>query len=197
MASVIHKDALCEMLAASLGQAQAETVVSAAVSERFMAPSHLTQTDCETILDDLGKKSGLVGVVARFAKARLPFMFGGSDTGPHPSIAGTRPRGIGLRASSTSAKRISRPRARRTLSTGIDGVSFERVVITFADGMDHREARRLVTEAATDLGIDAAGRLTRADVDRLLEAIAAKGPRYKTEVTLVRTRLTTMFTDRR
>lgn len=62
---------LVSMLGASLGDAKARSLVDEAVARRRIARERFSKDDAITVLEDLAGQPGLVGTVARFAKARV------------------------------------------------------------------------------------------------------------------------------
>jgi hypothetical protein len=70
-----HAETLIGMLTASLGREKAESLVDDAIKRRRLARSALTGREAHAILEDLAESKGLVGTVARFAKARAHFAF--------------------------------------------------------------------------------------------------------------------------
>lgn len=64
---------LTAMLGASLGEAKARALVEEAARRRGITRESLGHEDAFLILEDLAREPGLVGTVARFAKARAHF----------------------------------------------------------------------------------------------------------------------------
>ncbi|HEY4118197.1 MAG TPA: hypothetical protein VGM56_10085 [Byssovorax sp.] len=67
---------LAALLAASLGQEKAHECVTAALQQRGIV-GPVTIEQATSVFDDLGRAQGIVGVAARFAKARIALRFGG------------------------------------------------------------------------------------------------------------------------
>ena len=75
MATVLSRARLATLLSASVGQEKAAEVVLAAQRSLGYAGDALTQEQTLAILDVLARSGGLVGTVARFAKARVILLF--------------------------------------------------------------------------------------------------------------------------
>lgn len=69
------RDELVEALSRALGTAKASQVVDQACRERGILPQQLTRKGALDLLEGLSAAPGIVGVTARFAKARLTFKF--------------------------------------------------------------------------------------------------------------------------
>jgi cellulase/cellobiase CelA1 len=63
--------ALVSMLGRSLGDEKAREVVTAAMAELHLAGERLSEAEAESVLEQLASREGVVGTVARFAKARF------------------------------------------------------------------------------------------------------------------------------
>jgi hypothetical protein len=63
--------ALISMLARSLGDEKAREVVTAAMAELHLAGERLSEAEATSVLERLASREGVVGTVARFAKARF------------------------------------------------------------------------------------------------------------------------------
>jgi hypothetical protein len=83
-ATTAHAETLIGMLTASLGRDKAESLVADAIKRRGFTQSALTSQEAHAILEDLAKSKGLVGTVARFAKARAHFELTSSPTIDRP-----------------------------------------------------------------------------------------------------------------
>jgi hypothetical protein len=68
---------LVGLLASTVGQERAEEAVLEVVRRMGLPARSLTRDQTLTVLDDLAGRAGLVGVTARFAKARAILLFGG------------------------------------------------------------------------------------------------------------------------
>ncbi len=73
---------LAEQLAASLGREKAEEAVVTAAERLGLQGDAYDRDQTLRILDLLAVESGLVGVVARFAKARVLLKFAGPKSQP-------------------------------------------------------------------------------------------------------------------
>jgi len=191
MSQTITSNALCDMLASSLGQDQAARAVSDAVNRHRLRGQALSQRDCEQILDDLGGQSGLVGVVARFAKARVPFMFTDSSTSEptrRPSIGLSRPPKE--RRPSGAWPTMGRDAgSSTTMRVGVIGL--EQLIDMFADGLDRGVAETLVKTAVSRSQLNGKAFFNDNETAALLNNITDS--RYRTDVILVRTRLGSVF----
>lgn len=67
------RDELVEALSRALGNEKARQLVDGACRERGIVPEQLTKSSALETLEILSNTPGLVGVTARFAKARLAF----------------------------------------------------------------------------------------------------------------------------
>jgi len=65
------------LLASTVGQERAEEAVLEAVRRLGLPARALSRDQTMMVLDDLAARAGLVGVTARFAKARAILLFGG------------------------------------------------------------------------------------------------------------------------
>jgi hypothetical protein len=68
---------LVGLLASTVGQERAEDAVLEAVRRLGLPARALSRDQALSVLDDLASRSGLVGVTARFAKARAILLLGG------------------------------------------------------------------------------------------------------------------------
>ncbi len=68
---------LVGLLAGTVGQERAEEAVLDAVRRLGLPSRALSRDQILAVLDDLAARAGLVGVTARFAKARAILLFGG------------------------------------------------------------------------------------------------------------------------
>jgi hypothetical protein len=66
---------IAELLTPSLGQEKSHEVVNAALGRRAFPRQGIDYTQALELLDDLTREAGIVGVTARFAKARLILLF--------------------------------------------------------------------------------------------------------------------------
>ena len=66
---------IVELLTPSLGEEKSHEVVMAAVERRGTGREGLDYVRALEVLDDLAQEAGIVGVTARFAKARLILLF--------------------------------------------------------------------------------------------------------------------------
>lgn len=73
----IERKQIVGLLAPTLGDEKSEEVVLAAVTRRQLPEETLDQQQALAVLEDLAAQHGLVGVTARFAKARLILLFRG------------------------------------------------------------------------------------------------------------------------
>ncbi len=62
---------LARMLAASIGDARGEEVVKATLARLSLTESEVTRDQALEVLEILAKEAGVIGVTARFAKARM------------------------------------------------------------------------------------------------------------------------------
>lgn len=62
---------LMRMLAASVGDAKGEEVVKATLARLSLTESEVTRDEALEVLEILAKEAGVIGVTARFAKARM------------------------------------------------------------------------------------------------------------------------------
>lgn len=67
---------LVGLLASTVGQERAEEAVLEVVRRLGLPPRALSRDQTMLVLDDLAARAGLVGVTARFAKARAILLFG-------------------------------------------------------------------------------------------------------------------------
>ena|SRR5579859_895773 len=71
----VDRKQIVNLLAPTLGDEKSEEVVVAALSRRQLPLDTLDQKQALIVLEDLAAQHGLVGVTARFAKARLILLF--------------------------------------------------------------------------------------------------------------------------
>jgi hypothetical protein len=71
----VERVQIVNLLAPTLGEEKSEEVVLAALTRRQLPLDTLDQKQALTLLEDLAAQHGLVGVTARFAKARLILLF--------------------------------------------------------------------------------------------------------------------------
>jgi hypothetical protein len=74
--AVVTHESLVELLAPSLGKEKSVELVDAAAKRFGIAVARLDRADALRILDALTEAQGIVGVAARFAKARALLAFG-------------------------------------------------------------------------------------------------------------------------
>jgi hypothetical protein len=67
---------LLPLLAPALGAEKARDAVHAAAARLGLDPGHLTRPQAVTVLEELARSEGIVGVVARFATARFLLLHG-------------------------------------------------------------------------------------------------------------------------
>jgi hypothetical protein len=63
-------ETLVALLSPALGEEKATSLLEAAARNRGVSAAHMRRHDCLAVLEDLTAQEGLVGTVARFAKAR-------------------------------------------------------------------------------------------------------------------------------
>jgi hypothetical protein len=68
---------IVDILAHTIGQERSQDAVTSALRRLGLPPSHLDRRQAMALLDDLATEVGLVGITARFAKARAILRFGG------------------------------------------------------------------------------------------------------------------------
>lgn len=71
----VDRKQIVNLLAPTLGEEKSEEVILAACTRRQLPVDTLDQNQALTLLEDLAAQHGLVGVTARFAKARLILLF--------------------------------------------------------------------------------------------------------------------------
>jgi hypothetical protein len=77
MARSLMMGELVGLLASTVGQERAEEAVTEVVRRLGLPARSLSRDQTLQVLDDLAARAGLVGVTARFAKARAILLFGG------------------------------------------------------------------------------------------------------------------------
>lgn len=149
MSQTISSTALAGQLKSSLGQTKAREVVSEVIVELGLDGAALSQRDCERILATLAQRAGLVGMVARFASARLPFLFNPVSVAarpPKPAPSAVEPRG--------------------------DTFPQATVIRALATTLGHDHAARIVTRAAQTQGLHGRATLTADETRELLNGLA-------------------------
>jgi hypothetical protein len=73
----VERKQIVGLLAPTLGDEKSEEVVVGAITRRQLPKDTLDQQQALEVLEDLAAQHGLVGVTARFAKARLILLFRG------------------------------------------------------------------------------------------------------------------------
>jgi hypothetical protein len=71
----VARKQVVQLLAPTLGEEKSEEVVLAALRRRHLPEDALDQDQALTLLEDLAAQHGLIGITARFAKARLILLF--------------------------------------------------------------------------------------------------------------------------
>jgi hypothetical protein len=66
---------IAELLTPSLGEEKSHEVIKAALDRRGIPAEGIAYAQALDVLDDLAREAGIVGVTARFAKARLILLF--------------------------------------------------------------------------------------------------------------------------
>ena len=66
-------ETLLGLLSPALGEEKAASLLEGAARRRGLSPANMRRNDCLALLEDLSAQEGLVGTVARFAKARAHF----------------------------------------------------------------------------------------------------------------------------
>ncbi len=83
---------LIEMLAATLGWEKSAEVVNATAQKLGLPPVVITSAEASTLLAELAKAPGMVGVTARFARSRMELSGPPSDpTSGRASVAPKTP----------------------------------------------------------------------------------------------------------
>lgn len=68
------------MLSSSIGLEKADACVTEAIGALALDPSGLTRADALAVLELIAKRSGIIGVTARFAKSRVYLKWGESPS---------------------------------------------------------------------------------------------------------------------
>jgi len=181
-------------LADLLGYAAAEGDVARAVKQLGLRADALSQFDCEQVLSELGKQSGVQGMTARFARAQVPLLFADKITSA-AETAQIAASTSGLRSMELFGAKKKRHRrvSMRTQQAmkRIDRVRYgrDKVVELFSAGSTLEEATEAVNHAIAKLDPPDPESLSVIEIDRMLNFIEELGPRWVTEVKLVRARI--------
>jgi hypothetical protein len=175
--STLTSARLAELLAPTLGWEKSLEVVDAAASRLGLSPNELSVHQGLSVLDELARTPGMVGIAARFARSRLdanrapPPAAAMASTGPISArIPRSSPHAADVASGARSAPRPAEPPASSTARTT---VTAGEVAALLSSAMGAEKATETVLNAARRLGF-APERLDKVQAIALLDHLAAE-----------------------
>jgi len=181
-------------LATLLRNVDAGKAIARAVNLLSLDPTALSQIDCDKILVRIGEGTDLMAIHARFARAQVPLLFANrirAESSPRMAAASQprdkRPSGKIATTTGRHRKLLSDHQLKAFAAS--KRVKKSRIVQMLSAGVEEWDAERAVRQAAEQVGTRDPNAFGLDELQSVLDAIASRGPRWETEVQLVRTRL--------
>lgn len=157
---------LIEMLAATLGWEKSAEEVDKAVQRLGFPPVLITPLQATTLLAELAKSPGMVGVTARFARSRMELAHGVTPVPRRPNIGPpTPPAGMSRFATPPASPAERRPALRAILISELVGL--------LAEAVGQPRAEEAVLDAIRRLRLPARA-LSRTQTLEVLDDLASR-----------------------